>query len=261
MDDQTIGRVLRALRHRLGWRQQDLSIRSGVSRSVISDIEAGRIGPHALEALRAVVAGLRAAVSISVTVPGGDLRRLLDADHARLQDHWKRLLDRHRWTVLVELTFNHYGERGSIDLLAWQPALRLLLVVEIKTIIVDVQDLLASLDRKRRVSSTLAAARGWRPRAVIPALFIADGTTARRRIADHASLFDAFDLRGRAAIAWLRDPDAAGQVPAGVLCFTKLPSARSDDCRRAGRRRIRRAVANPRSGRVSPRPPDGRSGT
>lgn len=247
MDDRTVGRVLRALRHRLGWRRHDLSIRSGVSRSVISDLEAGRLGPHAVEGLRAVTASLRATLSISVTVPGGDLRRLLDADHARLQDHWKRVLELHRWTVLVEVTFNHYGERGSIDLLVWQPGLRILLVTEIKTVIVDVQDLLATLDRKRRVAPTLVAARGWRPRAVIPALFVADGTTARRRIAEHASLFDAFDIRGRAAIAWLRRPTSSGQLPTGLLCFTKLPPAGSGDRRRAGRQRVRVSAVDPRS--------------
>ncbi|MGQ0608605.1 MAG: hypothetical protein ACT4OQ_09105 [Chloroflexota bacterium] len=76
---------------------------------------------------------------------------MLDADHAQLQSHWKGWLERHGWLVDAELTFNHYGERGSIDLYAWHPASRTLLVIEIKTAIVDVQSLLASVDRKVRI--------------------------------------------------------------------------------------------------------------
>jgi hypothetical protein len=170
-------------------------------------------------------------------VAGGDVRRLLDADHANLQALWKSRLEQHGWEVSAEATFNHFGERGSIDLLAWHAATSTLLVIEIKTVVVDVQDLLAGVDRKVRIGDVVARKRGWSPRAVVPGLMVAEGTSVRRRITDHASLFAPFSLRGRSAVAWLADP--VGPAPSGILCLTKLPNARPGDRRRAGRQRIR----------------------
>lgn len=240
-----LGRALRALRHRRGWRQTDLAARSRVARSVIGDLEAGCLGPHRVDALRSVVAALGGFVRIDVRFPGGDVSRLLDADHAALQEHWSAILSRDGWTVDVEVTFSHYGERGSIDILAWHAATATLLVVELKTVIVDVQALVASIDRRTRNAARIARQRGWFPRAVVPALFVLDGTTGRRRVNEHPSLFARLGLRGHAARAWLRDPGTGS--PAGLLCFTKLPAARSADRRRAGRQRIRRLTAPARS--------------
>jgi hypothetical protein len=41
----------------------------------------------------------------------------------------KERLDRWGWVVRVEVTFNRFGDRGRIDLLAWNPRLAILLVV------------------------------------------------------------------------------------------------------------------------------------
>jgi transcriptional regulator with XRE-family HTH domain len=54
MEDVQLGRALRALRHRRGWRQQDLAAASQVARSVLADLEAGRFDGHAIGALRRV---------------------------------------------------------------------------------------------------------------------------------------------------------------------------------------------------------------
>lgn len=245
MRDDAIGRGLRALRHRRGLRQRDLSAIAGVAPSVIAEIEAGRIGPHSVAALRRAVEAGGGWLRIDLQVAGGDVYRLLDADHAQLQAHWRAWLERHGWLVDAELTFNHYGERGSIDLYAWHAASRTLLVIEIKTAIVDVQSLLAGVDRKVRIGGQLARGRGWRPRAVIPVLLVAEGTTARNRILEHASLFSGFSLRGRAALSWLADP-ASQMSPSGVLCMTKLPQAHPGDRRRAGRQRVRLSRTAPR---------------
>lgn len=251
MFDDTIGRSLRALRHRRGWRQRDLAERAGLARSVVSDLEAGRIGPHAVDALRACAGALGGLLRIDLGVPGGDVRRRLDADHAALQDRWAQWLTRLGWWVEVEVTFSRYGERGSIDLLAWHSATAALLVIEIMTRIINVQALLAGMDRKVRIAPFIARERGWRPLAVVPALFVLEGTSARRRIADHNALFDRFALRGHQALAWLRDPSVRA-APRGLLCLTKLPTARSGDRRRAGRQRIRPSGPTSRSGSEHP---------
>lgn len=239
MRDDQIGRGLRALRHRRGLRQSDLSRASGVARSVIADVEAGRIGRHSVDAVRRSAEAAGGWVRIDLMLAGDDVRRLLDADHAQLQAGWKSWLERHRWLVDAELTFNHFGERGSIDLFAWHPGALVLMVIEIKTVIADVQALLAGVDRKQRLARVIARDRGLHPTAIVPALILAEGSTARRRVTQHASLFERLSLRGRAAMAWMTQP-GSGEAPAGVLCVTKLSGARSGDRRRAGRQRIRR---------------------
>jgi hypothetical protein len=148
--------------------------------------------------------------------------------------------------VEPEVTFSVYGERGSIDLLAWHPVVRVLAVTEVKTVIVDAGSLLATLDRKTRIARQLARDRGWEPHAVVPALLIRDGTTARRRLAELAPLFARFTVRGRAAVAWTRRPHTLDR-PAGLLMLAKAPHDRPGDRRRAGRQRVRVASRRPRS--------------
>ena len=164
MRHESIGRGLRALRHRRALRQRDVSALAQIARSVLASLEAGNVGPHSVEALTRAAATVGASIRIELNVPGGDLRRLLDADHAAIQAEWKQMLERSGWLVDVELTFNNYGERGSIDLFAWHAATRTLLVIEIKTVIVDIQDLLAGIDRKVRIARSLApSAAGGQP--------------------------------------------------------------------------------------------------
>ena len=139
---------------------------------------------------------------------GADLARLLDGDHAALQAAWADRLRRWGWEVRVEVSFNHYGDRGRVDLLAWHAGHRILAVGEIKSELVDAQGLLGPLDVKVRLGPQLAAAAGWPvPRIVAPLLIIRDGSTTRSRLARLAPLFDSFVHRGRAAAGCLRHPE------------------------------------------------------
>ncbi len=246
MTDVQVGRALRALRHRRGLRQSDVARLSGVSRTIVSELESGRAGQLRLDRLRAVAAALGASLRVSVEWHGAGLARLLDADHAELQAAWSARLERLGWLVRAEATFSRYGERGSIDLLAFHPATRVLLVVEIKTGVYDIQDLLSVLDRKVRLAPPIARQAGWRPAAVMPFLVLPGDTTTRRRLAAVAPLFTRFAVRGRPALSWLRAPTA--QPPAvGLLVMTEVPDARHTDRRRAGRQRIRLAGPGSRS--------------
>jgi transcriptional regulator with XRE-family HTH domain len=255
MRDEEIGRSVRTLRHRRGWRQTDLSERANRPRSALVDLEAGRLGALKLDTIRAFADALGARFTLTLASGAGDPRLLIDAGHAFLQDHWKSTLQRWGWLVRAEVSFNHYGERGRIDLLAYHPTLRILLVIEIKTVLWDIQALLGGLDVKVRVAPFTARELGWQPRITLPGILLAAGTTVRRRIDEHTSLFAPFDLRGRAAISWLRRPEDG---PHGLLILTELPDVAPGDRRRAGRRRVRLSSSSPRS-----RPPsaDGTSGS
>lgn len=244
MRDEEIGRSVRMLRHRRGWRQIDLSGRAERPRSALVDLEAGRLGRLKLDMIRVFADALGARLTLTFTSGAGDPRLLIDAGHAFLQDHWKRTLERWGWLVRAEVSFNRYGERGRFDLLAYHPALRLLVVVEIKTVLWDLQGLLGSLDVKVRNAPFAARDLGWVPRATLPAIILAAGTTVRRRLSEHGSLFAPFELRGRQAASWLRRPTVG---PHGLLILTEVPDVARGDRRRAGRRRVRVSASRRRS--------------
>jgi hypothetical protein len=97
------------------------------------------------------------------------------------------------------VTFSIYGERGSIDIVAWHPTRRALLVIEVRSAIGDVGALVRQVDRYRRLARKVAAERGWSPVSVGVWVVVADGRTARRRLAEHRStLKRAFPADGHA---------------------------------------------------------------
>jgi hypothetical protein len=150
----------------------------------------------------------------------------------------------HDWSVRAEATFSRYGQRGSIDLLAFHPGSRILLVVEIKTVVSDVQGLLRPIDVKVRLAGEVAVNRGWRPDTVVAASIISEDTTSRRRIAQHSAPFGRFALRGHAAARWLRQPTGE---PSGLLMFVKSSGGTGGSARRPGRQRVRARRGSPSS--------------
>lgn len=148
---------------------------------------------------------------------GAELDRLLDARHAGLTEVIVRRISAIApWIVVPEVTFSIYGERGSIDILAWHPQRRALLVVEVKSVIGDVGALVRQVDRYRRLVRPIAAERGWTPAVTAVWVVVADGRTARRRLAEHrATLRRAFPADGHRIDRWIRNP--TGDV--GALSF------------------------------------------
>lgn len=100
-----------------------------------------------------------------------------------------------------------YGERGFIDLLAWHAPTRSVLVIELKTEVVDAGELLAILDRKTRLAGRIAKDRGWPPLTVSTWLVVAQSGRSRARVkAVDAMLSAALPLRGARMNAWLHAP-------------------------------------------------------
>ena len=216
-----------------------------------------------LPTLRRCLAVLRAEFELGLRWRGPALDRLLDERHASVQSAWAERLARWTWEVLVEASFNHYGERGRIDVLAFQPQAGALLVVEIKTEIADLQELLGSLDVKARVAPGVARGQGWpAPHSVTRALVVEDTSTNRRRVRQFRALFSGYELQGKAALSWLCRPSA--QTPRGLLVLTNLSAAHGARANNVGSRRIRvsgAAAAGSEHGIVavppSPAPPRG----
>ena len=211
VDDQRVGAVFRAVRIRRGWRQLDVANRAGVSSSLISLIERGHIASATLDRLRRVAAVLEIRLDVVARWRGGELDRLLNSRHAALsEDVAKWVTDLRDWVVIPEVSFAYYAERGVIDLLAWHASSRTLLVIEIKTEIVDLQEMLGTLDRKSRLALRVARDRGWNPRGVATWLVVAEGTANRRRVANHRALIrSALPAAGSEMRMWLRHPSGS----------------------------------------------------
>jgi transcriptional regulator with XRE-family HTH domain len=210
VDAIRFGRGLRAIRLRRGWRQADLARAAGVSRSVVSRIERGLGDAIPPRVLGRVAAPLGARVTVRLDWHGEDFDRLLDGDHAAVVDAVVRLLTARGWETWAEASFNVYGERGSVDVLAFHAASATLLVVEVKTVVPDMGSMLTALDRKRRLAPRIAADRGWRASAVGRILVLPDSPTSRRRVAALGATFLAeFPARSVEVRRWVARPSGA----------------------------------------------------
>jgi len=240
VDDHRIGSSLRAIRQRKGWRQADVAARVGTSQTMIARIERGAITNVPLGALRRTAQSLDARLDVMVRWRGGDLDRLISARHSAMHEAVARMfgaLD--GWVAEPEVSFSIYGERGVIDIAAWHATKRHLLIVELKSELVDVNELLATLDRKRRLGVVVARDRRLTPIAISTWVVLADGRTNRRTVARHASVLRSkLPVDGRTMRSWLHNP--SGRVDA--LSF--LPSTQGVTARRdlAPVRRVTRRI-------------------
>jgi transcriptional regulator with XRE-family HTH domain len=245
MDAIRVGKSLRALRHHRGWTQTRLAAASDVPRCTISAIETGRPRGVRLADLERTANALGARLDILVRWNGEALDRLIDEAHATLVDACVTLLRGFGWEVAPEVSFNVWGERGSIDILAFHRPSAVVLVVEVKSTVPDLQSMLSILDRKVRIAKTIAAARNWKPDGVAEILVVGDTRTNHRRIARYdATLSAVLPARGAAVRAWLAHP----KLPP-IAGLTYMPIDVHRDGRRALPRRER--VREPRSRSVA----------
>jgi transcriptional regulator with XRE-family HTH domain len=225
MDCVGFGRAIRAIRRRKGWRQRDLARAAQVSQSLVSRIERGGASRIAPDTLAQVARPLAARVEVRLSWQGEGLDRLLDADHAALVEEVARRLLALAWEVRTEVSFAIWGERGSVDVLAFHVASRTVLVIEVKSVVPDVQATLIGLDRKARLALEIAASLGWHGRAVSRLLVISGDRTSRRRVERHEAIFRAaLPDRSTAVRAYLGAPGAAEPIR-GLLFVT--PSRRA----------------------------------
>jgi transcriptional regulator with XRE-family HTH domain len=206
--DRRIGRGIRAIRRRRGWRQADLAQAAGVSQDTISRIERGGLWLLQVDTVRRVADALDAHVAIDLRWQGAALDRLLDERHAELVAATASALERLGWHVTAELSYSRFGERGSIDLVGWRADVRALLVVEVKTELGSIELTLRKLDEKERLAGHVVAERfGWRAATVSRLLVLPDTSTPRRQVERHAGLLSrSLPMRGVALRAALRVP-------------------------------------------------------
>jgi transcriptional regulator with XRE-family HTH domain len=249
VDDLGFGRLIRMARIRRGWRQQDLAARAGASMTSVSRVERGRFGRMPIDDVRAIAAALEIRVDVMPRARAIDIDRSLNAKHAALAELATRWLAAGRaWLVRPEVSFSEFGERGVVDLLCWHAEARALLLVELKTELVDIGGLLATLDRKHRLAREIARPLDWSAVTISTCLLVADSRTNRRRVADHATLLRAaLPDDGRVLARWLRRPTGSiralrfvpdvrpGHVRSGLAGTTRVQRARPTELARQAR--------------------------
>jgi transcriptional regulator with XRE-family HTH domain len=239
MDDAKVGRALRQLRRRRGFRQIDVAVRAGVSQATVSVAEHGHIRTLPVATVRRLFEAVDAGFEGLVLWRGGGIDRLLDERHAQLVGATIARVSTLGWSVVVEATYSIYGERGSIDVLAGDDATHSLVVAEVKSELFSIEELVRKTDEKVRVARrTLCRERfGWAPIATARVVVLPDTDAARRSVVRHGAVLDAaFPVRGRDVSKWLRRP--VGDL-SGILFVADI-AGRDANGPRGGPRRVRR---------------------
>jgi transcriptional regulator with XRE-family HTH domain len=238
MDAGRLSTVFRAVRIRKRWRQIDVALAAGVSQSMVARAEDHRLTSLRLEIILRIAAALDIRVDFSPRWRGGELDRTLNAGHAAMHEQVAATLSVvSGWLFRPEVSFAIYGERGVIDILAFHPGTGALLVIELKTELVDVQALIGAVDRYTRLAQRVAAERGWNARHVGCWVIVSETTRNRRRVANHGTVLRAaFPADGHSMRAWLRNPSH----PIRALSFLRWASRGTQP----GVRRVRRRVTS-----------------
>lgn len=205
-------------------------------RAVIAAVERGDLARVRVGQLLAVAIALRADLDIVLRWNGTELDRLLNAGHSRMHELLVGILTAAGWEVVPERSFAIWGERGVVDLLAWHAATRTLLIIELKTEIVEVQRLIGTVDRYRRLAPQIVRDLGWEPLTVGVWVAVAESATNRRRLSEHARVLRAaFPSDGRTVAGWLRSPSG----PFRALSFLSDAGVANRTAARSSRRRVR----------------------
>ena len=224
--------AVKSLRTTLGWSQHDLGHRSGLTQSVISDIERGAVAGLPLATADRVLGALGARLVLSVAAPYlGDRERQRDPAHANIVAYVVARLRRAGWDTRTEVEVGGDRSRGWIDILACHAASRVMLVIEIKTEIHDFGQIERSLAWYEREAWASARRFGWRPlRQVGCLLLLAAEANDTRATANRASIDAGFPLRAR-HLAAIIEGEAGPQDPGRAIALLDPRSHRRTWCR------------------------------
>lgn len=193
MQHIAVGRLLRMVRIRRESRQSDVAERARVSASVVARHERGMLNSLAMLERHASALDLR--LDLRLVGRTGQLVRLADEEHAAIAEAIAGWLRRSGLEVEAEASFSEWGERGRIDLLAYDPHTGTVVIVEVKTLLLDLQELLGSMDVRERLVAVIARRRGWSVARRVTMLAVAASAANRTVVRSHPALFQPFTVR------------------------------------------------------------------
>ena len=217
-----IGRAIATVRTARHVTVAGLAEASGVSGGAISKIEHGRLPGVTVATLAAVCDPLDIRLEL---VPSGPLLRGLhersDFVHARCAEAVIEELRSAGWEVREEVPIGDGQGLGFVDILAFHPRRRILLIVEVKTQLRDIGGMLRTLAWYGREAPRVVAPFGWSPNGVAIAL-VALASDEVRTAATHATVRREFPT---SLSDWLRAPEADARM-LGVIDPLGLPGMR-----------------------------------
>jgi transcriptional regulator with XRE-family HTH domain len=230
-----MGRLLRMLRIRRGWRQSDVAVKARLSPAVIGRHENGAVGSLSTLEKHAAVFGLR--LELRLLGRAGHLVRLSDEEHAAIVETMAGWFRAAGFMTETEASFSEWGERGRVDLLAFDPRAGTLVIVEIKTQLLDLQDLFGALNVKERLVQTIADRRSWAARRRVTILAVAATAANREIVRTHPALFAAYGAE--------RLTRAAIEGASNRMLHWVTPERAERSSWIAGRQRVRRIGGKP----------------
>lgn len=161
----SFARLCRETRVMLDITQDELAVAVGVSRSHIAGVETGRVNPS-LDLAGRIGDALGLDLELVGRTPELIAPRSTDLVHARCSGYVDRRFRLSGWIIRREVEVIHARSHGWIDLLAFHPLTRTLVIVEIKTRLDD----LGAIERQvawyeRSVRDVVPMYR-WRPSSV-----------------------------------------------------------------------------------------------
>jgi transcriptional regulator with XRE-family HTH domain len=185
------------LRQTLGWTQAELGRRAHLSQSFVSRVEHALLPDLSLVDATRLLEAMGARLTVGVSAPFlADRELQRDPAHARCTAYVAARLKRDGWLTATEVEIGGDRSRGWIDLLAYHPDCRLMLVIEIKTEIRDLGAIERTLGWYEREAWVAARRLGWRPNKVVGCLFLLATEMNEARISDNQASFSArFPIR------------------------------------------------------------------
>ena len=160
----TFARLCRETRVLLDITQRELAAATRMSRSHIAEIETGRTNASLDD-----VARIGEALGLDLQLVGRPPTVLdplpSDLVHARCSGYVDRRLRSSGWITRREVEIVHARSHGWIDLLAFHPVTRVLVIVEIKTRLIDIGAIERQLAWYERSARDAASRYGWIPAA------------------------------------------------------------------------------------------------
>ncbi len=193
-----VATTVRSVRIDRRWTQRRLSRASGCHQSVIARVERATMPDLSLRTAGRVLRALGVEPELRLVAPRIEESPVRDRAHARCVATVARRLARAGYLVATEVEVGSGRWRGFIDVLAFHPAQRLLLVCEVKTEFRDVGAVDRQLSSYVDASWAPAAAMEWRPRGATGVLLFLATSETDRRIQEHRVYLErAFPLRAR----------------------------------------------------------------
>ena len=214
---QRLAAIVRQGRARLGLTMTQLAERAGISRQMVALVEGGSANPT-LEVMSRLVDALGIRLELVERGPVAIVARVHDEGHARMSAYVERRLTRLGWLVAREVRIEDGRYLGWIDLLAYHPATRTLLVIEIKTRLADIGGLERTVDWYGRVAWSAARKLGWRPERVVRWVRALASDEVDAVVSAHRAVFaTAFPSRAVAMEEGLSQPESMPAAPGLAL--------------------------------------------